>query len=176
VKKDIQENGAPMPMRLTAASAGKKLDLSLILPFVNSTINVCTTMLNLKPEISKPHLKEDAHTTYDVSGVIGFSGEIVGSMVVSFQQETARLLVNALAGMKVEPNSADFIDAIGELANMIAGNAKKDLGLLANIAVPSVIIGHGHIVGRLSGVPCIVIPCKTSAGAFAVEINIKPNT
>jgi chemotaxis protein CheX len=165
-----------MQKELTSSSQSRRrLDSQLIMPFVNSTMNVFTTMVNIKPVISKPHLKDDAKTTHDVSGIIGFSGEIVGSVVVSFAMETARQLVNALVGMEVEPRSADFIDAVGELANMIAGNAKKDLGLAANIAVPTVIIGHDHIVGRLSGVPCIVIPCTTSVGAFAVEVNIKPN-
>jgi chemotaxis protein CheX len=164
-----------MPTLTTTAPVRRKLDSSLIMPFVNSTSNVCSTMLKLQPKIGKPHLKDDAKTSYDVSGIIGFSGEIVGSVVISFQLETARQLVNAMAGMEVEPKSADFVDAIGELANMIIGSAKKDLGLLANISVPTVIIGHDHIVGRLSGVPCVVIPCESSAGAFAVEVNIKPN-
>jgi chemotaxis protein CheX len=163
-----------MPALASSLPVRRKLDSSLIMPFVNSTMNVCTTMLNLTPEISKPHLKEDGLASYDVSGIIGFSGEIVGSVVVSFQMATAIMLVNAMVGMEVDPKSGDFIDGIGELANMIAGNAKKDLGLVANIAVPTVIIGHGHTVGRMSGVPCVVIPCKTKAGAFTVEINIKP--
>lgn len=163
-----------MQPELTDTPPRRRLDSKLIMPFVNSTMNVFTTMVNMRPEISKPHLKDDARTTHDVSGIIGFSGEILGSVVLSFQLETAVQLVNAFVGMEVEPKSADFIDAVGELANMIAGNAKKDLGCVANIAVPTVIIGHGHIVGRLSGVPCVVIPCQTSAGAFAVEVNIKP--
>jgi len=160
--------------QVAAPPARRKLDSTLIMPFVNSTTNVFTTMMNIKPVIGKPHLKDDAKTSHDVSGIIGFSGEIVGSVVVSFQMETAVKLVNALVGMEVDPKSPDFIDAVGELANMIAGNAKKDLGLMASIAVPTVIIGKDHIVGRLSGTPCVVIPCTTDEGAFAVEVNIKP--
>jgi chemotaxis protein CheX len=144
-----------------------------ILPFVNSTMNVFSTMVKIKPDIMPPVLKGDSKTTYDVSGVIGFSGEIVGSVVLSFQLEAAKALVAALVGMEVDVESSDFCDAVGELANMVAGSAKKDLGRKANIAVPTVIIGPNHMVGRLSGVPCVVIPCKTSIGNFAVEVNIK---
>jgi chemotaxis protein CheX len=75
--------------------------------------------------------------------------------------------------MELEPGTADFTDAVGELANMIAGGAKKHLGNAASITVPSVIIGKGHQIARLSDVPCLVIPCTTAAGDFAVEINIK---
>jgi chemotaxis protein CheX len=85
----------------------------------------------------------------------------------------AKSLVAAFAGCAIEPGTPDFSDAIGELANMIAGGAKKHLGANANITVPSVIIGPGHQIARLSGVPCIVIPCSTPAGDFAVEVNVK---
>jgi len=144
------------------------------MPFVNSTMNVFSTMVKVKPEISRPHLKEDAGTTYDVSGVIGFSGEVVGSVVISFELGSAQKLVSALVGADVAVDSPDFVDAVGEIANMIAGNAKKDLGVMANIAIPTVIIGKAHLIGRLTGVPCVVIPCHTSVGDFAVEVNIKP--
>jgi chemotaxis protein CheX len=152
-----------------------KMSSKLIMPFVNSTLNVFTTMMKIKPEISAPRLKEDGHTSYDVSGIIGFSGQILGSVVISFQMETAKQMVIALVGSEVDPTSSDFADAIGEVANMVAGNAKKDLGLVASIGVPNVVIGKGHIIGRLSGVPCVVIPCHTNVGDFAVEVNIKPN-
>jgi hypothetical protein len=39
--------------------------------------------------------------------------------------------------------------------------------------VPSVIIGSGHQIARLSDVPCVVIPCTSPVGDFAVEVNIK---
>jgi chemotaxis protein CheX len=144
------------------------------MPFVNSTMNVFSTMVKVKPEIARPRLKEDAGTTYDVSGVIGFSGEVVGSVVISFELASAQKLVSALVGSDVAVDSPDFVDAVGEIANMIAGNAKKDLGVMASIAIPTVIIGKAHLIGRLTGVPCVLIPCHTSVGDFAVEVNIKP--
>jgi chemotaxis protein CheX len=147
----------------------------LILPFVNSTREVFAKMVGVKAETGAPHLKDNATLSYDVSGIIGFSGDLVGSVVVSFQMKTAQKLVSSFVGCDLDPATPDFADAIGELANMIAGSAKKDLtGLTANISVPTVIIGTGHKVARLNGVPCIVIPCKTPVGDFAVEVNIKP--
>ncbi len=73
----------------------------------------------------------------------------------------------------LEFGTPDFADAVGELANMIAGGAKRHLGNLASITVPSVVIGSGHVIARLTDVPCIVIPCQTDAGSFAVEVSIK---
>jgi len=92
---------------------------------------------------------------------------------VSFQREAAESLATAFACTPLKLTDPDFADAIGELANMIAGGAKTQLGSLASITVPRVVIGSGHVLARLSDVPCIVIPCKTPVGNFAVEVNIK---
>lgn len=145
----------------------------MILPFVNSVRSVFTTMVKVSTSIGKPYLKKNPAPSYDVSSIIGFSGDITGCVVISLQMKAAEQLVSAFAGAPTQADSPDFVDAIGELANMIAGAAKKDLGHAANISIPSVIIGAGHTIARLSDVPCIVIPCQTPCGDFAVEVSIK---
>jgi chemotaxis protein CheX len=145
----------------------------LVVPFVNSVRSVFTTMVGVETTVERPMLKPHPAPSYDVSGIIGFSGAVVGSVVVSFQREAAIRLVESFAGVKLEPETPDFADAIGELANMIAGAAKKDLGSCASITTPSVVIGHGHHIARLKDVPCLIIPVKTAVGNFAVEVCIK---
>lgn len=154
-------------------AAPPAINPKLIVPFVNSVRNVFATMVKVQTTLGKPALKTTPGASYDVSGVIGFSGQAVGNVVVSFQRDAAEALASAFACTPLKVTDADFPDAIGELANMIAGSAKKDLGTLASITVPSVIIGAGHTIARLSDVPCIVIPCSTPVGDFAVEVNIK---
>ncbi len=149
------------------------LDPKVIVPIVNSIRAVFTTMVKLTVTIERPQVKTNPGATYDVSGVIGLSGDLIGSIVVSFQREAAARIVSQFAGAPIEGDSPDFPDAVGELANMIAGGAKKALGGVASISVPNVILGPGHQVARLSDVPCLVVPCRTDAGNFAVEISIK---
>lgn len=144
-----------------------------VVPFVRSVKALFNTMVGLPTTVGKTRVKETAATSYDVTSVIGFSGEVIGTVIVSFQKDAALKLVAAFAGAELAIDDPDFADAVGELANMIAGGAKKDLGVKANITCPTVIIGTGHIIARLSDVPCLVVPCSTSAGDFAVEINIK---
>jgi chemotaxis protein CheX len=146
----------------------------LITHFMTSIREVLRTMAHVSVTIGTPALKKSPATTYDVSGIIGFSGEFVGSMVLSFQQATATALVSSFAGAPIAPDSPDFADAVGELANMIAGSAKTAFGGGTNISVPSIILGAGHTIARLQDVPCLIIPCHTDAGDFAVEVNIKP--
>lgn len=158
---------------MSVAQVAPQINPKLIVPFVNSIRNVFTTMVGVQTVVERPHIKGNPAPSYDVSSIIGFSGELIGSVVVSFQRSAAEKLVEAFAGQKISVDSADFADAIGELANMVAGNAKKDLGGVASISTPNVILGAGHVVARLSDVPCLVIPCKTPVGDFCVEVSIK---
>lgn len=166
-------NIKPVDLHPTASQPSGALNPKLIVPFVNAVRNVFTTMVRVQATIERPHVKPTPSPTYDVSSIIGFSGEIVGSVVVSFQLAAAKRLVAAFAQCEIEETSADFADALGELANMIAGGAKKDLGVTASISTPSVVMGPGHTVARLRDVPCLIVPCKTEVGDFAVEISIK---
>ena len=150
-----------------------QINPALIKAFVQSTQNVLRTMVNLESKIGKPILKAKPHPSFDVSGIVGFSGEIVGSVVISLPAATAVNIVEAFTGEKMEIDSEDFADAVGELSNMIAGNAKKDFNLNAGIGIPNVIIGPGHSIARLTDVPCVIIPCSSELGDFAIEVNIK---
>ena len=166
----MSSSAVPPPVLPSGASQ----TAHLIVHFVTSIKEVLRTMAGVEVTIGSPALKKTPLTSYDVSGIIGFSGEFVGSMVLSFQQATAMAIVANFAGAPVPPDSPDFADAVGELANMIAGSAKTSFGGGTNISVPSIIMGVGHTIARLHDVPCLVIPCHTPAGDFAVEVNIKP--
>jgi chemotaxis protein CheX len=160
-------------MTATQQAPAATINPKMIVPFVDAIRGVFSTMVGVPTTVERPHVKTAPAPTYDVSSIIGFSGDVVGSVVVSFQQVAAEKLATAFAGAPIDPSSPDFADALGELANMIAGSAKKHLGAMASITVPSVVIGSGHTIARLSDVPCVVIPCKTAAGDFAVEVSVK---
>ena len=158
----------------TVATPPNRIDVKLVAPFVESVRSVFKTMAQVETQILKPYLKT-TNNKYNVFGIIGFSGDLTGAVTVSFTRTAGEKLVEAFTGCKIEIESPQFADAIGELANMIAGSAKSKLGLNANITVPSVIIGDHCHTATLSDVPCIVIPCTSALGEFAVEVCIKQN-
>jgi chemotaxis protein CheX len=145
----------------------------LIAPFVNSTSSVLTTMAHVPTKVGQLFVKTGSEPRHDVSGIISFSGGVTGSVVIGMNTEVAIRIIASFAGTRFEPDSPDFADAMGELANMIAGNAKRNMGVNASISIPTVIIGPNHQTARMTGVPCVVIPCVTDCGNFEVEVNIK---
>jgi len=149
------------------------MDVKCINPFMGAIKNVFKTMLNLDIQFGKPHIKNQAETTHDISGIIGLSGDVVGAVIVSFPKLCAVKIASTFSGLTLTENDEDFSDAIGELANMIAGNAKKDLeGLNIMISTPSVVVGSGHQVRNTRTMPRLVIPCTSPLGSFVVEVGM----
>ncbi len=147
------------------------MDVRFINPFIAAVKNVFVTMVKTEVTTNKPVLKMEELETADVSGVIGLSGDVTGAVVLSFPKTVACKLASAFAGIPLDTTSEDFADAIGELANMVAGNAKKDLaGLNVSISLPSVVIGSGHQVAQSRTSPQLIIPCQTPFGPFDVVV------
>jgi len=151
------------------------MDVQYINPFIVAVQNIFDTMINVPFKLGKPTVKNDTIPPYQISGIIGLSGSVTGCVVISLSKEIAFQLVSALIGEEVTELDDDCTDAIGEIANMIAGNAKTDFpGEDNSISVPSVIIGK-HKVSYPSGLPIISIPCETERGKMFIEIAIKKN-
>lgn len=118
------------------------MDVKYINPFLVAVQNVFDTMIKVPFKLGKPNIRPDQIPLYEISGIIGLSGAVTGCVVVSLSKDIAFQLVSALTGEEVTELDADCTDAIGEITNMIAGNAKKDFpGGGSSISVPTVVIG-----------------------------------
>lgn len=66
------------------------------------------------------------------------------------------------------------MDAIGELANIVAGYAKKGLSdFNISISLPSVIMGGGNQEMEPKDVFSFVVPFTTSLGDFHLAVSLK---
>lgn len=151
------------------------MDASYIAAFVESTRTVFTTMLNLAVTCNAP-MRESAIPTdhADISGIIGLSGDVQGTVILSFPRQTALRMVERFVGSALAEESEDFADAIGELVNMVSGGAKgRFVGRDVSISCPTVVVGSGHKVQQMSDAFCIRIPCGSELGNFSVEVCMK---
>ncbi|MCK4659727.1 MAG: chemotaxis protein CheX [Phycisphaerae bacterium] len=147
------------------------MDVRYINPFIQSVKKVYSTMLSTDILISKPYVKTDTGGTSDVSAVIGLSGDVVGSVALCFPLETAVKSAGKFAGIPMSKDHEDFADALGELANMVAGSAKSQLeGFNVSISLPNVIVGKNHVVSQSKHTPRLALPCDSSLGRFSVEV------
>jgi chemotaxis protein CheX len=142
-------------------------------PFVVSTCDVFKVMLECELTRGELSVKQDSCASHEVSGVIGMSGEAAGTVVVSLSREMALQVAGALLGEMPESVDADVVDAIGEIANMVAGGAKSRLdGLELSIGLPTVICGENHTVNFPSNATPIIIPFSSDWGPLSIEVGL----
>ncbi len=55
------------------------MDPTYIKPFISSIQNVFSTMLQLPVTVKEPVHQGREHHAYDVSGIIGMTGDVIGS-------------------------------------------------------------------------------------------------
>lgn len=151
------------------------MDTANIAAFVTSLQDVTSTMLDLDVEIGKPQLHTAASPGYDVSAIIGLSGDTIGSVAICFSTQTAADMVGRFVGMAIDPQSPDFVDGVGELANMITGGAKSRFSGDKNISIscPSVILGAGHRVFQQKDMPVIEIPAQSECGPILIIVSMR---
>ncbi|MBD3319967.1 MAG: chemotaxis protein CheX [Chitinivibrionales bacterium] len=150
------------------------MDVTYVNPFITSTIDTFKTMLNTEVKPGVPRAKKEPLPTYDISGIIGLSGDAQGSIAISFPKVMALKLVSTMMGMTIKVIGPDLTDGIGEIANIIAGNAKQHFnGLNLMISLPNVVIGRNHTLSTQKGVPTLVVPFGAPSGEFVMEVSLK---
>jgi len=149
------------------------MDANLINPFINATTNVLSTMAFVQCKVGKPYLKKDDKAKGDVTGVIGLTGDSNGTIAVTFDQGSILKIVSNMFGEEMTELNHEVADAVGELVNMISGQARRELeelGRLFHAAIPTVISGRGHCVTHYTDGPKIAIPFTTEGGSFIMEV------
>jgi chemotaxis protein CheX len=150
------------------------MNVAYVNPFISSTIETFKTMMKIEVVPQKPELKHEGGPMYDISGIIGLSGNAQGSISLSFPKTVALKTVSAMVGSEMKIIGPEITDAIGEIVNIIAGYAKQNLTEYnLTISLPNVIVGKDHSVATLSGTATIVVPFTSAIGNFAMEISLK---
>ena len=153
------------------------MDVKYINPFLSGTMNVLKTMAFVEVRPGKPFLKKDHVAQGDVTGIIGLTGSATGSLSVTFNFELIQMIMRNMLGEEVTEVTNDVRDAVGELTNMISGDARRLLqqeGLTLTAAIPTIVAGRGHTIKHVISGPIIIIPFESDEGGKAsVEVSLK---
>jgi chemotaxis protein CheX len=120
-----------------------------IQPFIDVCVNVFKEFIGCDLTVERPYFTEkEAVREWDISAVIGLTGEARGAVVISMKSALAQRLTGILTGTEHKELDPEVVDAIGEIVNIIAGNAKRGLeeAFRLVISLPSIITGKEHIV------------------------------
>jgi len=152
------------------------MNVAFINPFIESTLRSLEMMASITAEKTGLSVKEDLITTFDISAIIGLTGDTSGSIILSFPKALACRIASNMLMEEIPELNQSVEDAVGEIGNIVVGDARRILiqdGFSLSISVPTVVVGTGHKISRSGDVPCIAIPFNTPFGEFEVNVGLK---
>jgi chemotaxis protein CheX len=152
--------------------------------YIQPFIDVCrnTFQVFCKTDISAKRAffeeKENYGSIWDISGIIGFTGEAKGAVAISLTENTALRITKTLTQKEHESLDNYVTDGVGEIINIIAGNVKKNLEEMfrLKISIPTVVKGKSHQVvwpADITRIVCIPFEIFESQ-TFCLSVAIEP--
>jgi chemotaxis protein CheX len=151
---------------------------AIIEPFITAAAQTIQMMSSLNVSVLS---REDSQTDIAwqgiLSGVIGFTGEkLNGCLVLRFDRPSILSIVSGMFMEEIPEVTSEVVDAVGELTNIVLGNAKgglHDLGYELGMAQPIVVQGDNVYLHQVNDTPPAVIRMSVPQGIFLLELSFK---
>lgn len=122
------------------------------------------------------HQKESFVCKYNLTTVIGISGNVRGNMALSMPYDTARKIASAMMmGMEVSEIDEISVSALGEMTNMICGQAVMGIqspDLSVDITPPTIIHGE-KMKAIISQVETVVVEISSALGVLELNLGLE---
>ena len=142
-------------------------------PFIRSLSNTFSTMLNSEVKRGDLCLPVKGETGYPISGVIGLSGKTVGTVVIEMTNEVALGVASTMLMDTLTTVDDDVLDAVGELANMVAGAAKAEFEEFElSVSLPNIILGESHEIHWPNSCQPLCVPFETEFGPLKLLVGL----
>jgi chemotaxis protein CheX len=122
--------------------------------FVESVRRYFKVVTREEPQITSAFLGTTELQGHDYNGIVAFSGSYNGHVIVSMPPQLLKELL--LMQGERDISHGNLLDAVGEIANTLAGNARKSLGAGLNISVPVRLHGGAGIQARVRRHPYVI--------------------
>lgn len=154
------------------------MDVNYINSFILGTEEIFGQMAaNINITRNKPIVKNNQFTGESIICIVGFNGDVEGQVVFSFTKEFALQLTSEMCGMEIASIDDLALSALGEISNMVSGNALIKLSELtakkANITPPTILYGDSKMNVSIK-TPIIAIP-YSNENSSVFEINFSLN-
>lgn len=143
---------------------------------VDSTVEIFSTMLMMEVS-AQPSLAERIKIHQDsVSGIIGMAGIYKGMLAIHAPAPVAMAITGNFLGLEVGEVNDDVKDAMGELANMLAGCIKAKLSDNSKdiqLSIPSSVCGDSYSLDYQPKSGSSMVPFESGDGLFLVELQLE---
>lgn len=152
--------------------AALRMDAQSINPFIECVGNVFETMLNIRPARQGLEFSRGARLVSGLSAIVGISGAATGVVALRFEEATALGVASIMLAAQKTLVDETVIDAVAEIANMVAGSAKAKLDFdpPPRLGLPSIILGKSYRLSYPSSALWVQAPFKCELGDFSMEL------
>lgn len=149
------------------------MNIRHINPLLEATVNVLSTMASVHPKPGKPRIKQGQAALGDVTGIIRLDGsDVRGSLAISFPKRAILYISSKMLGEQFTELDDAVVDVVGEITNMITGNAKRiysEQGIEFNLTRPCTQVGaNTDVVHNIAGTT-VILPFSSEGGDFFIE-------
>lgn len=145
-------------------------------PFLEAASAVFKSILNVDLRRGKLAIKESPSPSMNVAIIIGITGNITGEVVYSMEFNMVYKIAQILApGLSEEQIKVEYKDIVGELANMITGNAMNlfaSSGKRIEITTPTVVEGKSFTITMIKQTT-LAINLYSPMGQLEMNIALK---
>lgn len=137
--------------------------------FIDGVIRYFSLTTDNDLKVGTPYLEENTQpAAKDYTGIIGISGSNKGCVYFTAPRVMLKHLLLGLG--ESDTSESNMVDLVGEVANTISGNARKELGKEFMISVPVVVSGAPSTIHLPVDLRSYVIPISWRSYQAAVVI------
>ncbi len=144
--------------------------------FVNAIKGVFTNLGFGEASSENIHKCHSFISKHDLITMIGLSGNLRGNVALAMHYDTAKKIASTMMmGMEITEIDEMCVSALGEMTNMICGQAVMELSgsaLSIDITPPTVIYGS-NIKATISQIETIVVDISSSLGNFELNLGLE---
>ena len=145
--------------------------------FYKATQDVFRLMLDTDVEKGQLKAIEGMVCSKDANVILGVTGDLKGTILFSFTSDMTLEMVRIMSGMEMHEIDNFVSSALGEVANIIGGNAVTNLteyNYICDIAPPQIIIGEYKSISMANKL-ALLLPLKTHMGVFDINVFLAEN-
>ncbi|NLC77771.1 MAG: chemotaxis protein CheX [Clostridia bacterium] len=146
-------------------------------PFYQATIDVFKLMLDIDVIRDQSKALQEMLGKKEVGVVIEVTGDLTGCILYRFPDHMILEMVKIMSGMEIDTIDSFVTSALGEVSNIISGNAVSSLfnrNYKCDIKPPRILIEDDKPI-CLDGNQVLRIPLNTDIGKLQIHMALKEN-
>lgn len=141
-----------------------------------ATQDIFKLMLDIEPQRKNLRLiEDDMIPSKDANVLLGVTGDLQGSILFGFPEGMALEMIRIMSGMEMNTIDSFASSALGEIGNIIGGNAMTDLSkhnYICDIVPPQVFVGEYKSLSLASS-KALLLSLETPIGEFDISVFLK---